>query len=85
MSFSIRPLFWLLVLVAAAIQLSGCAVDGQLQNRVSTTLGCDQALYTSMYGPIGITSKIDGRDLAQMPCAARDKAAAPAAPASAAK
>lgn len=62
--------------IVIATLLSGCAIDGQLQNRVSTTLGCDQALYTSMYGPIGITSKIDGRDLAQMPCVARDKASA---------
>lgn len=80
-----RPLILALSLAAAAAS-SGCAgLEGQLQNRVTATLACDRAFVASLYGPIGITSEIDGRDLAQMPCAARDKAAAAAAaPASAA-
>ena len=70
------------IALAALAFLSGCAFDGQLQNRVTTTLACDRAFFASLYGPIGITSEIDKADLAQMPCAARDKAAAPAKPAS---
>ena len=71
----------------AAASLSGCVtLEGQLQNRVVTTLACDRGFVASLYGPIGITSEIDRRDLAQMPCTARDKkASAPAAAASAAK
>ena len=60
----------------AALILTGCATfdSANFQNRVTTTLACDRAFVASLYGPIGITSEIDGRDLAQMPCAARDKA-----------
>lgn len=72
------------LILLAALTLAGCAtipgLDGQLQNRVTTTLACDRGFFTSLYGPIGITSEIDHRDLAQLPCAARDKAPAPPAP-----
>lgn len=68
----------------AAFALSGCGsmdrLQGQLQNRVTTTLGCDRAFVASLWGPVGITSEIDARDLAQMPCAARDRGAVLPAP-----
>lgn len=57
--------------------LSGCAtLDGKLQNRVTTTLACDRAFFASMYGPVGITSEIDARDLSEMPCAKAKAASA---------
>jgi hypothetical protein len=74
-----------LLLLIPLFLLTGCLAtfDGQLQNRVTTTLACDRAFMASLYGPIGITSEIDKRDLAHLPCAGRDKApVAPAAPAS---
>lgn len=74
--------------IVLLIALSGCgslaSLKGELQNRVTVTLACDRAFFASLYGPVGITSEIDGRDLAQMPCAARD-VKAPAAAASSAK
>lgn len=57
--------------LVATLSLSGCgtvALD-QFQNRVTTTLACDRAFVASLYGPIGFTSEIDNRDLAEMPCA----------------
>ena len=69
------------LILLATLALAGCGsidVGAQLQNRVTTTLGCDRAFFASVWGPIGITSEIDKRDLAEMPCAARDKAAVPA-------
>lgn len=77
----ILPLFLLIPL------LSGClaVLDGKMQNRITTTLDCKRAFVASLYGPIGITSEIDGADVAYLPCAAKDKAPAPASAASAAK
>jgi hypothetical protein len=66
----------------AAASLSGCLAtfDGQLQNRVTTTLDCKRGFVASLWGPIGFTSEIHGADVDQMPCSARDKAkAAPVA------
>ena len=52
-----------LILIACAAMLSGCAsLDGLLDNRVSCTLDGKQALYSSLYGPIGVTSKVSGAD-----------------------
>jgi hypothetical protein len=65
------------IVVFATLMLAGCGtidVSAQLQNRVTTTLACDRAFVASLYGPIGVTSEIDKRDLAQMPCTGRDKA-----------
>lgn len=73
------------LILLATLTLAGCvtipSLEGQMQNRVTTTLACDRGFFASLYGPIGITSEIDQRDLAQMPCAARDKTPAPAMPA----
>jgi hypothetical protein len=65
------------LILLTALATAGCASVDHLQNRVTTTLACDRAFVASLYGPIGITSEIDKRDLAEMPCAARDKAALP--------
>lgn len=35
-----------------------------MENRVTTTLACDRAFFSSLYGPIGITSEIDAKDRA---------------------
>jgi hypothetical protein len=70
------------LILLTTMLLAGCvtipALEGQLQNRVTTTLACDRGFFTSLYGRFGFTSEIDQRDLAEMPCAARDKAALPA-------
>lgn len=70
-----------IVIILASLALTGCvslpSLEGQMQNRVTTTLACDRAFVASLYGPVGITSEIDKRDLAEMPCAARDKPALP--------
>lgn len=67
-----------LILVLAAVALSGCAsFKGQFANRAACTLDGKQMLVASMYGPIGIASKVAEED-ARVVCA-------PAGAASAAK
>lgn len=53
-----------LLIATSMIVLSGCSTFNPelLDNRVSCTLGRDTALYSSMYGPIGITSKVSQKD-----------------------
>lgn len=53
-----RKVFGILVILA----LSGCAQLEMLDNRVSCTVGGDQAYVNSMYGPLGVTSKISQKD-----------------------
>jgi aromatic ring-opening dioxygenase LigB subunit len=48
-----------------SLLLAGCGTNpfkGEFTNRVSMTLGGDEAHVSSMYGPIGITSKVDPKD-----------------------
>jgi hypothetical protein len=73
---SMKPLL-LLPLLAL---LSGClaSFNGVMENRITTTLACDRAFFASLYGPIGVTSEVDKKDLAMLPCAAREKRAAEA-------
>ncbi len=75
----------LLISLLSIPMLSGClaTLDGKLENRITTTLACDRAFFASLYGPVGVTSEVDKKDLAMLPCAGR--AIAPAAAASAAK
>jgi hypothetical protein len=54
-----------ILLLALLSGLAGCGSNplaGKFTNRVSMTLGEDEGLISSMYGPIGITSKIDPKD-----------------------
>jgi hypothetical protein len=53
-----RYLFALLALFA----LSGCAQLSKLENRVACTPDGKEMLYASMYGPIGIASRVDAKD-----------------------
>jgi aromatic ring-opening dioxygenase LigB subunit len=51
--------------VLSVMLLAGCGTNpfkGEFTNRVSMTLGGDEAHVSSMYGPIGITSKVDPKD-----------------------
>jgi hypothetical protein len=48
-------------LMLVALLLAGCE-SSPLANRVSMTLAGDEAYVNSMYGPLGLTSKIDKRD-----------------------
>ena len=51
------------MVVLAAVLLSGCsATKGTFENRVSCTLDGSNMFVSSMYGPIGITSKISSAD-----------------------
>lgn len=61
----------LLASLAAAALLSGCGSlpTDMLANRVSCTLDRKEGLVSSMYGAIGITSKVYAADAAVM-CAA---------------
>ena len=53
------------LLLAAVVGLSGCgSLSNALANRVSCTAGGDQAIVSSMYGPIGVASIVDDRDAA---------------------
>ncbi len=63
----------ILPLLATCFLLSGClaVLDGKLENRITTTLACDRAFFASLYGPFGITSEVDKKDLAVLPCASR--------------
>lgn len=52
-------------LVLLSLLLAGCGTNpfkGEFTNRVSMTLGGDEAHISSMYGPLGITSKVDPKD-----------------------
>lgn len=54
----------LTILALMASFLTGCASLGSmdLSNRVSCTLDGKQALVNSMYGPLGVTSKVAAAD-----------------------
>jgi aromatic ring-opening dioxygenase LigB subunit len=52
-------------LILLSLLLAGCGTNpfkGEFTNRVSMTLGGDEAHISSMYGPLGITSKVDPKD-----------------------
>jgi len=49
------------LLVIGALALSGCATE-TFTNRLACTVAGDLAYHVSMYGPIGISSKIDAKD-----------------------
>ena len=54
-----------IALITLAGLLSGCStLMEQLDNRAACTVGGDQAYVLSMYGPIGIASKISEKDRA---------------------
>lgn len=48
-------------LLFACVILAGCS-SNPLANRISLPLGGNEAYVNSMYGPIGITSKVDPQD-----------------------
>jgi hypothetical protein len=49
------------LLITLALALAGCNAT-MLTNRVSCTVAKDKALYTSMYGVVGVSSEVDDRD-----------------------
>jgi len=54
-----------LLIALSALALSACTtVKGQFENRVSCTVGGQQLVATSFYGPFGLTSKIAAEDAA---------------------
>lgn len=57
-----------LFLALTAVLLAGCSTVSSFDNRVSCSLDKQEAYVNSMYGPLGVTSKIDKRD-AQVICA----------------
>lgn len=51
--------------LALALSLTGCAnLKGMFANRAACTVSGEELLIASMYGPIGIVSKIDPADSA---------------------
>lgn len=52
----------LALILAAAAFLSGCSTANLLTNRVACTVDGKQAHYVSLYGPLGIASKVDEAD-----------------------
>lgn len=48
------------LILLAAIALSGCGT--MFENRLSCTVDGSQALFTSKYGPVGITAKVEESD-----------------------
>lgn len=59
-----------LLAIAATCLLAGCGTfqRAHFENRITVTLGCDRAFVASLYGPIGITTEIDAKDVAVLPC-----------------
>lgn len=54
-----------ILILALALSLTGCAnLKGAFANRAACTVSGQQLLVASMYGPIGIVSKIDAADSA---------------------
>lgn len=52
-----------IAILSLILLMSGCStLAGKLDNRVSCTLAGDKMLYSSMYGPIGITSEVAAAD-----------------------
>lgn len=56
-----------IALIVLAFLFSGCASStagkiGMLDNRVSCTLDGKHMLFSSMYGPVGITAKVEEAD-----------------------
>jgi len=54
------------LLLVVTLALAGCGSNpllGQFANRVSMSLAGDEGYVNSMYGWIGVTSKIDQRDV----------------------
>ena len=52
-------------LILLSLLLAGCGSNplaGKFTNRVMLTLGEDEAHVNSMYGPLGIASKVDAKD-----------------------
>lgn len=56
------------VLIFAMVPLAGCSSLSTLENRVACTADGKEMLYASMYGPIGIASRVDEKD-AKLLCA----------------
>lgn len=53
-----------LALILAASLLAGCSTTELLANRITCTVDGKQAHVVSLYGPLGIASKIDPDDAA---------------------
>ena len=54
-------------LLALVVLLAGCGTTpATFDNRAMCTLAKDSAYVVSMYGPIGLSSKVNGRDAAAM-------------------
>jgi aromatic ring-opening dioxygenase LigB subunit len=52
--------------VLSVVLLAGCGTNpfkGEFTNRVTMTLAGDEAHINSMYGPLGIASKVDQKDV----------------------
>lgn len=49
-------------IIISALLLAGCATDGFLTNRVSCAVGGVHGFVNSMYGPVGLTSKVAQED-----------------------
>lgn len=61
-----KPLV-ILIGILGAFSLSGCSTTaagkiGMLDNRVSCTLDGKHMLFSSMYGPVGVTAKVEDAD-----------------------
>ena len=57
----------LIGMIGASCLLGGCSTStvgkiGMLDNRVSCTLDGKHMLFNSMYGPIGVTAKVEDAD-----------------------
>lgn len=52
--------------IVLALALTGCATTGQFENRITRTLSCDRVFVASLYGPIGVTTEIDKKDVAEL-------------------
>ncbi len=50
------------LLIPIVALLTGCAATDFLTNRVSCTVDGAKAMVNSMYGPVGISSKVDQAD-----------------------
>lgn len=55
-----------LTLALLTLALAGCATTGHFENRITRTLACDRIFVASLYGPVGITTEIDKKDVAEL-------------------
>jgi hypothetical protein len=56
-----------LAVLTLALFLGGCAsLKGEFENRLACSANSDQAYLVSMYGPVGLATKVSSSDIPEL-------------------